>query len=54
MGASKNNEDIVLLAEAVARLEANRDKDPIPVSEIYAKYGIDADELAAMDDVELE
>ena len=51
---SELEEDIVLLAEAVARLEANRDKEPIPASEVYAKYGIDPAEIAAMDDVEIE
>lgn len=46
-------EDNELLAMALARLEANKDKRTIPAEEAYAELGIDPKEIEQMDDVEL-
>lgn len=46
-------EDNELLTMALARLEANAGKPAVPASEVYARLGVDMDEVAAMDDVEL-
>ncbi len=46
----ENNE---LLAMALARLEANKDKPAIPAADVYARLGISNAEIDALDDVEL-
>lgn len=46
-------EDNELLSLALARLEANAGKAAVPAAQAYADLGIDMDEVAAMDDVEL-
>lgn len=50
---SELEEDNELLSMALARLEANRDKPSLSASEVYERLGIDMEEVAAMDDVEL-
>ncbi|MEF9875951.1 MAG: antitoxin PHD [Gordonibacter sp.] len=45
--------DMVLMAEAMARLSQNVENTGISASEVYADLGISQDELEHMDDVEL-
>lgn len=50
---SEMESDMVLMAEAMARLTANQDAESIPVETVYAELGIDPDIVADADDVEL-
>lgn len=53
MRMSELEEDNELLTMALARLEANAGKPAVPAADVYARLGIDMDEVEAMDDVEL-
>lgn len=45
--------DMVLMAEAIARLTSNQGVAPIPADEVYAELGVTAEALADADEVEL-
>ena len=45
--------DMVLMAEAMARLTANQDAGSVPAEEVYAELGIALEDVDAIEDVEL-
>ena len=44
--------DMVLMAEAMARLTANQDAGSVPAEEVYAELGIALEDVDAIEDVE--
>lgn len=45
--------DMVLMAESVARLTSNQNKEPISADQVYAELGISSEDIEAAEDVEL-
>ena len=50
---SEGEADMVLMAEAMARLTANQDAGFLSADEVYADLGIAPEDIAAADDVDL-
>lgn len=50
---SEVESDMVLMAEAIARLTANEGVESIPAQTVYAELGIDAEDIDGADEVDL-